>query len=281
MRLAGVLLQDEGTRADQSLLEVTVLLQDLAREDQRDGLGDVLREQGIRRPEVDAQGMGVGRLHALDFLERERLYAFFRVGLEAVLDVAGDQLAPIEGRHVLPLDATAQLERPHALVGAPLPGLGEVAFEAEVGVAGRLVGERIAQETIAGQPRELEQPDRLREPRVDHRGVPGRGPSEHPASLGRLGARRDPVSIRRGGRGSLPIGPDSQRGHPGAGRGCALEEITSSGGHRGSPSCPDMRRRENSGLECGDPPIGQRTKSRGSSLTGPLLETILGGIASS
>src|SRR5439155_1310625 len=85
--------------------------------------------------------------HALYLLERERLYAFLRVRLEAVLDVGGDQLTPIERRHVLPLDAPAQLECPHALVGAPLPGLGEVAFEAEVGVAGRLVGKRIGQGT--------------------------------------------------------------------------------------------------------------------------------------
>src|SRR5207249_4120772 len=37
------------------------------------------------------------------------------------------QLTPIERRHVLPLDAPAQLECPHALVGAPLPGLGDLA----------------------------------------------------------------------------------------------------------------------------------------------------------
>jgi len=116
-----VLLQDEGPRAYQPLLEVTVLLQDLAREDQRDRLGDVLREQRIGRPEVDAQGVGVGRLHALDFLERERLDTFLRVGLEAVFDVGRDQLAPIERRHLLPFDTSTQLERPHALVGAPLP----------------------------------------------------------------------------------------------------------------------------------------------------------------
>jgi hypothetical protein len=100
--------------------------------------------------------MRVGRFHALDFLERERLHALLRVGLEAVLDVGGDQLAPVERRHVLPLDAAAQLECPHALVGAPLPRLGEVAFEAEVGVAGCLIGKRVAQEAIAGKPRDLE-----------------------------------------------------------------------------------------------------------------------------
>src|SRR3989454_12644872 len=90
--------------------------------------------------------MRVGRLHALDFLERERLYAFLRVGLETVLDVGGDQLAPVERWHVLPLDAPAQLECPHALVGAPLPGLGEVSLEGQVVVASRLVRKRIRSE---------------------------------------------------------------------------------------------------------------------------------------
>ena len=244
--LAGVLLEDIGPGADQALLEVAVLLDDLARKDHGDGFGDVLREQHVGRLKVDAQGMRIGRLHALDFLERERLHALLRVGLETVLDVGGDQLAPFERRHVLPLDAPAQLERPHSLVGAPLPGLGEVPLEAEVGVAGRLVREHMAQEAIAGEPGELEQPHGLGESRVDHRGIPGRGPGQDPAPLRRLGARRDPAGIRRGGGSSSPTGGDSHRGHPGAGHGCALEEITSShaaasglakvgGGHRGSP----------------------------------------------
>src|SRR2546430_14114896 len=102
-------------------------------------------------------------------------------------------------------------------------------------------------------------------------GVPGRGPGEHPASLRRLGARGNPVRIGRAGGGSSPTGADGQRGHPGAGHGCALEELTSShgpasglarggGGHRGSPPCPDIRRRENKGLECGEPPIAPRPR---------------------
>ncbi len=43
--LAGVLLEDEGPGADQALLEVAVLLEHLAREDHRDGLGERLRHE--------------------------------------------------------------------------------------------------------------------------------------------------------------------------------------------------------------------------------------------
>src|SRR5206468_9030523 len=102
---------------------------------------------------------------------------------------------------------------------------------------------------------ELEQPDGLGEPRVDHRRIPGRGSGEDPASLRRLGARRNPVRIYRGGRGWFPVGTDGQRGHPGGSPAGALEEITSchvaasglarvGGGHRGSPPCPEIRRKE-------------------------------------
>src|SRR5215468_9325685 len=147
--------------------------------------------------------MGVRRLHALDLLERERLYALLRVGLEAVLDVGGDQLAPVERRHVLPLDPAAQLEGPHALVGAPLPRLGEVSLEREIAVPARLVGEHVAQETIAGQPGELEQADRLREPRVDHRRIPGRGPGEHESLAGSLGSTSAQGGIE--GRGETGV----------------------------------------------------------------------------
>ena len=226
--LAGVLLEDVGPGADQALLEVAVLLEDLAREDHGHRFGDVLREQRVGRLEVDAQRVRVRRLHGLDFLERERLHALLRVGLEAVLDVGGDELAPLERRHVLPLDAPAQLERPHALVGTPLPGLGEVSLEAQVVVASRLVGERIAQEAIAGEAGELEEPDGLGQPRVDHRGIPGRGPGQHPAALRRLGARRDPVGVlARLSRGSPPTGSDGEGGGAEATPSDLFEELAS------------------------------------------------------
>ena len=136
---------------------------------------------------------------------------------------------PLSRRHVLPLDAPAKLEGPHALVRARRPGLREIALEAQVGGAGRLVGERVAQEPIAGEPRELEESHRLREPGIDDGRVPGRRPREDTTPLRRLGAGRDPVGIRRGrlsGRAS-PAHADRQRGHPGAGPSHALEEVTS------------------------------------------------------
>ncbi len=116
----------------------------------------------------------------------------------------------------------------------------------------------MAQEAITGKPGELEQPDGLGQPRIDHRGVPGRGPREDPASLGRLGAGGDPVGVRRrrlSGR-PAPARADGQRGHPGAGPSRALEKLTSrhiaperglvriGGGHSGSPSCPDNPTKE-------------------------------------
>src|SRR5215470_6682791 len=110
--------------------------------------------------------MGVGRLHALDFPERECLHTLLRVSLETVLDVGSRELAPVDWWHVLPLDPPAQLERPSALVGAPLPGLGEVSLEAEIVVAGRLVGERMAPTLSAVSPA-LVTPIRLRKSRRD------------------------------------------------------------------------------------------------------------------
>lgn len=79
------------------------------------------------------------------------IYAFLGVRLEAVLDVAGHELPSVERRHVLPLHARAQLERPHAMVGGALPRLREVAPEREVGGVRRLVGEGIADETVVPQ----------------------------------------------------------------------------------------------------------------------------------
>src|SRR2546425_7726060 len=49
------LLQEVGSGADQALLEIAVLFEDLTREDHRDGLGEVLREQHIGRLQVHAQ----------------------------------------------------------------------------------------------------------------------------------------------------------------------------------------------------------------------------------
>jgi len=211
--------------------------------------GDVVGEQRVGRLEVDAQRVPVGRLDRLDLLEREGLHALLGIGLEAVLHVGGDELATVERRQILPLHALPQLERPDAGVGVALPALGEIALEAEVRRAGGLVGERIANEAVAGERRELEQPYRLREAWIDHRGIPGRCPREGPAPLRRLRARRDPVGIRRRrlrGRES-PAGAHDQCGHPGAGPSGTPEKVTSrhhrvsslagvNGGHRSSPS---------------------------------------------
>ena len=208
--LAAVLLEDVGPGADQALLEVAVLLQDLAGEDHRDGLGEVLREQHVGRVEVHPQRVLVGCLHPLDLSKVERLHPLLRVGLEAVLDVRRHQLAAVQRRDVLPFDALAQLERPSPIVGARLPRLREIAPQTQVVGAARLVGEDVADEAVAGQAGELEEPDRLRQPRVEHRRVPGRGPRHDPAALRRLGAHRDPVGIRGRGLGRRsPCSPGS------------------------------------------------------------------------
>src|SRR5207302_10049487 len=99
-----------------------------------------------------------------------------RVGFETVLDVGGDEVPAVERRHVLPPDALAQLERPDAVIGARRPGLRQITLEREVAGAGGLVGERMANETVTGKSGELEEPDRLREARIDHRRIPRRGP---------------------------------------------------------------------------------------------------------
>ena len=102
--LARVLLQDVGPGADHALLEVAVLFQHLAREHDGDGLGQVVREQHVRRLQMHAHRVLVRRLDALHLLEREGLDTFLRIGLEAVLDVRRHQLAPVERRHIVPLD---------------------------------------------------------------------------------------------------------------------------------------------------------------------------------
>ena len=244
-----MLLEHVGPGADQALLQIAVFLEHLAREDDGDRLGDVVGEERVGRLEMHAQGVPVGRLDRLDLLEREALHALFGIGLEAVLHVGGDEFASVERRHVLPLHALPQLERPDPRVGVALPALGEVPLEGEVGHSGGLVRERIAYEAIAGERRELEQPDRLGEARVDHRGIPGRCPREAPASPGRLRARRDPVGVRRRRlrERMSPACADGQGGRAGAGPSGTSEKVTSrhmgvcglarvGGGHRSSPS---------------------------------------------
>ena len=103
--LPRVLLERVRPGADEPLLEVAVLLEDFAREEDRHRLGDVLREQRVGSLEVHPRRVLVGRLDALDLLEREGLHAFLGVLLEAILHVGGHELAPVHRREVLPLDA--------------------------------------------------------------------------------------------------------------------------------------------------------------------------------
>src|SRR6185295_15957704 len=100
------------------------------------------------RLQVDAHRVLVRCLDPLDLPEGERLYAFLRIGFVAVLDVRGHQLAPVEWRDVLPLDALTEPEGPDTEVRAALPRLREVALQREVGGIGCLVGERIANEAV-------------------------------------------------------------------------------------------------------------------------------------
>src|SRR5262249_8703451 len=85
---------------------------------------------------------------------------------------------------------------------ARLPRLGEVALEGEVAGAGRLVDERVADQAVVHEARELEEADRLGQSRGEHGRIPRRGAREGPAARGRLGARGDSVWVggRRGER---------------------------------------------------------------------------------
>src|SRR5262245_62115189 len=166
--------------------------------------------------------MAVRRLHTLDFLEREGLHTLLRVLLEAVLHVGRRQLAPLDGRDVLPPDATAEGECPDALVRAALPRFGEVTFQRQIAVAGRLVGERVAQEAVRRETRELEQSNRLRESRIDDRRIPRRRARDRPASLGCLRTRGNPIRIRR--RRARAVGPCGQQCDANTGGGSLFQE---------------------------------------------------------
>ena len=210
-----MLLQDEGPRADHALLEIAVFFQHLTREDDGHGLRHVLREHGIRRLEMHANGVPVGDRHALDFLERERLHPLLRIGLVAVLDVVGDKLPPVERRHVVPSHALAQPEGPRPGIRAPLPCLREVALEREVGVVPGFVGERIAEQAVVGERRDLEETHRVRQAWIEHGRIPRRGARHAAAALGRFIAGGKPRGIGRGrmGQGARATDPDE----PGAG----------------------------------------------------------------
>src|SRR5439155_18708267 len=122
--------------------------------------------------------------------------------------------------------------------------------EREVVGAARLVGERVADETVAGEGGKLEEPDRLRQPWIEHRRVPGRGPRQDPAPLGRFEAGRNPVGVRRDGLGrhAGASSTDDQDAHSCAAPPYAPEEFSpvhslakgyrAVGGHLGSPSVP-------------------------------------------
>src|SRR5439155_23162997 len=86
-------------------------------------------------------------------------------------------------------------------------------------------------------------------PWTEHRRVPGRGPRQDPARLGRFGAGRNPVGVRRDGLGRQAgaSSTDDQDAHSCAAP-CAPEEFSpvhslakgyrAVGGHLGSPSVP-------------------------------------------
>ena len=119
--LPGVLLEDEGTGAHDPLLQVAILFENFTREYDRHGLREVLREHRVRHLEVHAHRVLVGGLDPLDLLKGEGLHPFLGVCLEAELDVLRHELPPVQRRHVVPLDALAELEGPDAEVGAALP----------------------------------------------------------------------------------------------------------------------------------------------------------------
>src|SRR5206468_6399887 len=105
----------------------------------------------------------------------------------------------------------------------------EVALEGHVARAGGFVGECVADETVAREPDELVEADRLRQPRIDHRRIPGGGACENSAPFRRLAAGRNPVEIGRPrlGPGAATGDTRGQPGSSGTGYPGALEALTS------------------------------------------------------
>ena len=126
-------LEHEGPGAGGVLLEVAVLLHDVARHDGRVvGRGQV-REEGGERP-LDDEAHG-GPVRRLDPVDDRPVGAPGRRGLlvehplERVLHVVGHEVAP-----VVPRDALPELEDERGVVDH-LPGLGEVADDVHLRVA--------------------------------------------------------------------------------------------------------------------------------------------------
>src|SRR5262249_46323841 len=91
-----------------------------------------------------------------------------------------------------------------------------------IAVAGRLVGERVAQEAVRRETRELEQADRLRESRVDDRRGPPRRPRERPPPPGGIPGPGGPIRIRP--RRAWAVGPYGQQCDADTGGGGLFEE---------------------------------------------------------
>src|SRR5262249_24585035 len=85
-----------------------------------------------------------------------------------------------------------------------------------------LVGERVAQEAVRRETRELEQSNRLRESRIDDRRIPRRRARDRPASLGCLRTRGNPIRIRR--RRARAVGPCGRQSDANTGGGSLFQE---------------------------------------------------------
>jgi len=111
-----VLLHDERPGCRSSLLEVAVSSEHFLREEDRHRLGEFCGNSvlGVLRWIRKVCLSGVS---SLDFLERESTARLPGVGLVAVLDVGGGQLAPVEGGRFCHFTPLRSYEGPHALSG--------------------------------------------------------------------------------------------------------------------------------------------------------------------
>src|SRR5262249_22919242 len=98
-------------------------------------------------------------------------------------------------------------------------------------------GERVADEPVVDEPGELVETHGLRVARIDHRRIPRRRARDGAALLRRLGARGDPVGIRRRALrvGARTDAPERDGGHAGGGPAEEAATVDPGGSHPGSP----------------------------------------------
>ncbi len=167
-------------------IEVLELLLDFPREDRHVGRGgEVVQERRERLLQRDPQGVAVDDVDRLDDLEARAECGLGHEALDRVLRVLGGDLAPVDRRLVVELDALPEreLDDRGALV---LPLLGEIGDDREVGGGRLFCTVRVAHELAVDHvgPGVRQEADTL--VRVQARRLPIRDPDDA-AALGLLG----------------------------------------------------------------------------------------------